>query len=199
MHSPGKVIHTAGWPLDNSTYGGSFMYHLNEPNLVTTGFVVALDYQNPYLSPYREFQRWKHHPEVSKYLKGGTCLKYGARAISEGGLQSIPKLEFPGGALIGDTAGFLNVAKIKGTHNAMKSGMVCAENVFDELVKVGWVIKGACAYVVRVHVGGVLISVHVSDRVFSGVSCCLSLIIECDTQPCTRVWCFLFPLPRAEW
>lgn len=134
-HSPGRVEHSVGWPIDKNTYGGSFLYHLKDDSpLVACGFVVALDYSNPYLSPYREFQRWKHHPSVSSTLKGGKRVAYGARALNEGGFQSIPKLTFPGGCLVGCSAGFLNVPKIKGTHNAMKSGMLAAESVFEELV-----------------------------------------------------------------
>ncbi len=131
-HRPGLVIHTTGWPLDSQTYGGSFLYHL-EGNQVAVGFVVGLDYENPYLSPYEEFQRFKTHPEIRSFFEGGRRIAYGARAISEGGFQSLPKLTFPGGLLIGDTAGFLNVPKIKGTHTAMKSGMTAAEALFDAL------------------------------------------------------------------
>lgn len=131
-HQAGKVVHTVGWPLNFNTYGGSWMYHL-ENNQVSVGFVVGLDYQNPYLSPFEEFQRFKTHPEIRGYFEGGRRLSYGARALSEGGYQSIPKLTFPGGVLVGDTAGFLNVPKIKGTHTAMKSGMVAAEAVFEAL------------------------------------------------------------------
>jgi len=131
-HQPGLVVHTAGWPMDMSTYGGSFMYHL-ENNQVAVGFVVALDYANPYLYPFEEFQRFKTHEAVRPYFEGGKRIAYGARAINEGGFQSIPKLVFPGGALIGCTAGFLNVPKIKGSHNAMKTGMLCAEAVFERL------------------------------------------------------------------
>ena len=120
-HEPGLVVHSVGWPLDKNTYGGSFLYHA-ENNQVYVGFVVALDYQNPYLSPYKEFQRYKHHPAIAKYLKGGKCIAYGARALNEGGVQSVPQLAFPGGVLIGCSAGFINVPKIKGTHTAMKSG-----------------------------------------------------------------------------
>jgi electron-transferring-flavoprotein dehydrogenase len=123
---PGLVVHTTGWPLDNKTGGGSFMYHFGD-NYVALGYVVHLNYKNPWLSPFDEFQRWKHHPEVAKYLEGGKRIAYGARAISEGGLQSIPKLYFPGGVLLGDSAGFLNVPRIKGSHNAIKSGMMAAE------------------------------------------------------------------------
>ena len=125
-HEQGLVVHTAGWPMDQKTYGGSWMYHADN-NIVSIGFVIGLDYENPYLSPYHEFQRFKTHPTVRKYLEGGKRISYGARALSEGGLQSLPKLTFPGGLLIGDTAGFLNVPKIKGTHAAMKSGMLAAE------------------------------------------------------------------------
>ncbi|XP_063240179.1 electron transfer flavoprotein-ubiquinone oxidoreductase, mitochondrial [Bacillus rossius redtenbacheri] len=131
-HRPGTVEHTMGWPLDRHTYGGSFLYHLNEPTpLVAIGFVVALDYANPYLSPFREFQRFKHHPSIRPVLEGGKRIAYGARALNEGGLQSIPRLSFPGGCLVGCSAGFLNVPKIKGTHYAMKSGMLAADAVFD--------------------------------------------------------------------
>jgi electron-transferring-flavoprotein dehydrogenase len=131
-HRPGLVIHTTGWPLDARTYGGSFLYHL-EGNQVAVGFVVGLDYENPYLSPYEEFQRFKTHPEIRGFFEGGRRIAYGARAINEGGFQSLPKLTFPGGLLVGDTAGFLNVPKIKGTHTAMKSGMTAAEALFDAL------------------------------------------------------------------
>lgn len=126
------VVHTVGYPLPLDTYGGSFLYHWGE-NLVSTGFVVGLDYKNPYLNPYRTFQEWKHHPSIAPHFENGTCISYGARAISEGGFQSIPKLYFPGGALIGDSAGFLNVPRIKGTHTAMKSGILCAESVFEKI------------------------------------------------------------------
>src|SRR3712207_369540 len=127
-HTPGLVWHSVGWPLPSDTYGGSWLYMLGE-NLVSIGFVVGLDYPNPWLSPFDEFQRFKTHPEVRKVLEGGKRIAYGARALNEGGMQSIPRLVFPGGMLIGDTAGFLNVPKIKGTHTAMKSGMVAAEAV----------------------------------------------------------------------
>ncbi|KAG9065417.1 hypothetical protein KI688_002742 [Linnemannia hyalina] len=126
---PGTVVHAMGWPIDNATYGGAFIYHMGE-DMLSLGLVVGLDYENPYLHPYKEFQRWKHHPYVKDLLEGGECLSYGARAINEGGLQSIPKLYFPGGALIGCTAGFLNLIKIKGTHTAMKSGMLAAESTY---------------------------------------------------------------------
>lgn len=129
---PGTVIHTIGWPLDQKTYGGSFLYHLND-NKVAVGFVIGLDYQNPYLSPYAEMQRYKTHPAIRATLEGGKRIAYGARALSEGGLQSLPKLTFPGGVLVGDTAGFLNVPRIKGIHAAMKSGMLAAEAVAEVL------------------------------------------------------------------
>ena len=131
-HEQGLVLHTLGWPLDRSTYGGSFLYHL-EDNQVAVGFVVGLDYSNPHLSPFEEFQRFKTHPKIRPTFEGGRRIAYGARAISEGGLQSLPKLTFPGGLLVGDTAGFLNVPKIKGTHTAMKSGMTAAEAIFGVL------------------------------------------------------------------
>ena len=132
QHHPGMIVHTVGWPMPNDTYGGSFLYHL-EDNMVAIGFVVGLDYKNPWLSPYEEFQRYKTHPAIRKHLEGGRRISYGARALSEGGLQSLPKLTFPGGLLIGDTAGFLNVPKIKGTHTAMQSAMLAADAVFDLL------------------------------------------------------------------
>jgi electron-transferring-flavoprotein dehydrogenase len=131
-HKAGTVFHSIGWPLDAKTYGGSFLYHL-ENNHVAVGFVVGLDYANPHLSPFEEFQRFKTHPKIRPIFEGGRRISYGARALSEGGFQSIPKLTFPGGLLVGDTAGFLNVAKIKGSHTAMKSGMLAAEAVFDLL------------------------------------------------------------------
>ena len=131
-HRPGLVEHTIGWPLDSGTYGGSFLYHFGD-NLVSYGFVVGLDYRNPWLSPFDEMQRFKTHPEVRKHFEGGRRISYGARALNEGGLQSIPRLTFPGGALIGDAAGFVNVPKIKGTHTAMKSGMLAAETVAEAL------------------------------------------------------------------
>ncbi|XLZ73100.1 electron transfer flavoprotein-ubiquinone oxidoreductase [Massilia sp. SR12] len=131
-HQPGLVIHTTGWPLDSKTYGGSFLYHL-ENNQVMIGYVVGLDYENPYLSPYEEFQRYKTHPEIRTFLEGGKRISYGARAITAGGLQSLPKLVFPGGALIGCDAGFLNMSRIKGSHAAIKSGMLAAESVVEAL------------------------------------------------------------------
>jgi len=131
-HQPGLVVHTIGWPLDGSTYGGSFLYHF-EDRQVAVGFVIGLDYHNPFLNPFEEFQRFKTHPAIRPTFEGGRRIAYGARALNEGGFQSIPRLDFPGGALIGDTAGFLNVPKIKGSHTAMKSGMVAAEAVFARL------------------------------------------------------------------
>ncbi|MEX0922098.1 MAG: electron transfer flavoprotein-ubiquinone oxidoreductase [Rhodovibrionaceae bacterium] len=131
-HKEGLVLHSAGWPMDDKTWGGSFIYHL-ENNQAYVGYVVGLDYQNPHLSPYHEFQRFKTHPAIKPMLEGGKRISYGARALNEGGLQSIPKLIFPGGALIGCTAGFLNVPKIKGSHTAMKTGMLAAETAFEKL------------------------------------------------------------------
>ncbi len=131
-HKPGLVIHTLGWPADTATYGGSFLYHWGN-NLVSYGYVVGLDYRNPWLSPFDEMQRLKTHPALRPHFEGGRRIAYGARALNEGGLQSVPKLTFPGGCLVGDTAGFLNVAKIKGTHTAMKSGMLAAEAVAEAL------------------------------------------------------------------
>ncbi|MDO1510213.1 MULTISPECIES: electron transfer flavoprotein-ubiquinone oxidoreductase [unclassified Neisseria] len=129
---PGLVVHSTGWPLDSKTYGGSFIYHLDN-NQVAVGFVVGLDYQNPYLSPFEEFQRFKTHPEIRKTFEGGRRIAYGARALNEGGLQSLPKLSFKGGVLVGDAAGFLNVPRIKGIHTAIKSAMLAAEAVFPIL------------------------------------------------------------------
>ena len=129
---PGTVMHTIGWPLNQKTYGGSFMYHLND-NKVALGMVIGLDYQNPYLSPFEELQRYKTHPVIRQVLEGGQCIAYGARALSEGGLQSLPKLTFPGGVIIGDSAGFLNVPRIKGIHTSMKSGMLAAQAVIEAL------------------------------------------------------------------
>ena len=129
QHAEGKTIHSIGWPLKSDTYGGSFLYHMDN-NLVAVGFVVGLDYSNPYLSPFEEFQRFKTHPDIRGTFEGGKRVSYGARALNEGGLQSLPKLDFPGGLLVGCAAGFLNVAKIKGIHTAMKSGMLAAEAAF---------------------------------------------------------------------
>ena len=132
VHQPGLIEHSIGWPLDSSTYGGSWLYHWGD-RMVSYGFVIGLDYKNPWLSPFDEMQRFKTHPAMRKHFAGGRRISYGARALSEGGLQSMPKLTFPGGALIGDTAGFLNVPKIKGTHTAMKSGMAAAEALAEAL------------------------------------------------------------------
>jgi electron-transferring-flavoprotein dehydrogenase len=131
-HVPGLVVHTAGWPLESDTYGGSFLYHL-EGNQVAVGFVVGLGYRNPYLHPFEEFQRYKTHRAIRGFFEGGRRISYGARAIAAGGLQSLPKLTFPGGALVGDDAGFLNASRIKGTHGAIKSGMLAAEAAFEAL------------------------------------------------------------------
>jgi electron-transferring-flavoprotein dehydrogenase len=132
LHEPGLVVHTAGWPLDNSNPGGSFLYHL-EDNQVVVGLIVDLSYSNPYLSPFHEFQRYKHHPVIAKYLLGGRRISYGARAISKGGLNSLPKMSFPGGLLVGCDAGTLNFSKIKGSHTAMKSGMIAAECIAEAI------------------------------------------------------------------
>ncbi len=142
QHRPGLVEHTVGWPLSNDTGGGGFIYHL-EDNQVAIGFVVHLNYTNPHLSPFDEFQRFKTHPRVRPYLEGGKRIAYGARAITEGGLQSVPKLVFPGGALLGCAAGMVNVPRIKGTHNAMKSGMLAAEAAFAAVQSEG---DGLAAY-----------------------------------------------------
>ena len=139
-HQPGFVLHTAGWPMDNNTYGGAFLYHL-EDNKVTLGFITGLDYSNPYLSPFEEMQRWKTHPNIRYYLEGDESkgikpakrLSYGARAITAGGLMSLPKFVFPGGALVGCDAGFLNVSRIKGSHAAIKTGMLAAEAAFEAI------------------------------------------------------------------
>ena len=155
-HVPGRVIHTQGWPLSESdSWGGGFLYH-QANNQVALGFVTALDYKNPYLYPFEEFQRWKQHPEIRKILEGGRRVSYGARAINEGGWQSVPKLDFPGGALIGCSAGFVNVPRIKGSHTAMKSGMLAAEAAaaaiasgrehdamveYDAAVRESWIAK----------------------------------------------------------
>lgn len=129
---PGLVEHTVGWPSGNSVYAGSFMYH-QAPNVVHIGYVVGLDYKNPYLNPYLEFQKLKTHPTIKKHLKGGKCIKYGARALNEGGYFAVPKLTFPGGVIVGCSAGFMNVAKIKGTNNAIISGTLAADSIFYEL------------------------------------------------------------------
>jgi electron-transferring-flavoprotein dehydrogenase len=133
-HQPGRIVHTIGWPLSSDVYGGSFLYHL-ENNQVAVGLVVGLDYTNPWLSPFEEFQRFKNHPAMRHLFEGGRRIAYGARALNEGGFQSIPKLIFPGGALIGCTAGFMNVPKIKGSHTAMKTGMLAAEAAFEALAQ----------------------------------------------------------------
>lgn len=132
LHCPGKVLHTIGWPLNHKTYGGSFVYHFNQ-NLLAIGFVVGLDYENPYFNPYEEFQRFKTHQGIAPLLAKGKRIGYGARTIIEGGLQSLPKLTFPGGVIVGDAAGFLNVPKIKGINNAMKSAMLAADSIFPLL------------------------------------------------------------------
>ena len=134
VHEEGLVVHTTGWPLDNHTEGGGFLYHAAD-NQVYLGLIVALNYKNPYLSPFDEFQRWKHHPKIKQYLTNGKRISYGARAVNKGGLQSLPKLFFPGGVLIGCDAGFLNGAKIKGSHTAIKSGMLAAEAIVNNLIK----------------------------------------------------------------
>lgn len=154
VHVPGTVVHSVGWPLDQMTYGGSFIYHM-KPNLVHIGMVVGLDYSNPYLSPYQEFQKLKKHPRIQSLLEGGKCISYGARCLNEGGIQAVPKLTFPGGMMAGCSAGFLNVPKIKGSHTAMKTGMLageaCAEALlgeeaapaeltkYEDMVKSSWV------------------------------------------------------------
>jgi len=131
-HQEGLVVHTTGWPLDSKTEGGGFLYHAAD-NQVFVGYIVALNYSNPYLNPFREFQRWKTHPRIRHYLEGGERIAYGARAVNKGGLQSLPELSFPGGVLAGCEAGFLNGAKIKGSHTAMKTGMLAAESIFEAL------------------------------------------------------------------
>jgi electron-transferring-flavoprotein dehydrogenase len=130
QHRPGLVQHSTGWPLDEFTGGGSFLYHFGD-RYVSVGYVVHLNYKNPFLSPFDEFQRFKHHPAIAEHLQGGTRISYGARAITEGGFQSVPKLSFPGGVLIGCSAGFVNVPRIKGSHNAMKTGMLAADAAYD--------------------------------------------------------------------
>lgn len=155
-HEPGRVIHTQGWPLSESdSWGGGFLYH-QANGQVALGFVTALDYKNPYVYPFEEFQRWKQHPEIRAYLEGGKRVAYGARAINEGGWQSVPKLDFPGGVLVGCAAGFVNVPRIKGSHTAMKSGMLAAENIaaaisagrekdslgeYDDAVRSSWIAE----------------------------------------------------------
>jgi electron-transferring-flavoprotein dehydrogenase len=131
-HKPGQIIHTTGWPMDNETYGGSWLYHFKD-NMVSVGFVIGLDYKNPYLSPFDEMQRFKTHPAIKPIFEGGRRISYGARALSAGGFQSLPKLTMPGAVIVGDSAGFLNVPKIKGNHTAIKSGMTAAEALFEHL------------------------------------------------------------------
>jgi electron-transferring-flavoprotein dehydrogenase len=153
-HHQGRIVHTVGWPMASGTYGGSFLYHI-ENNQVAVGFVVGLDYSNPHLSPFDEFQRFKTHPAIRDTFSNGRRIAYGARALNEGGFQSIPKLTFPGGMLVGCTAGFMNVPKIKGTHTAMKSGMVAAESLFaaltgtaesTEIASYGDALRGSWVY-----------------------------------------------------
>ena len=133
-HDEGMVMHTAGWPLDNNTYGGSFMYHA-ENKQIFLGYVIGLDYKNPHLSPFDEFQRFKTHPAIKKIIEGGKRISYGARALIEGGIQSLPKMSMPGALLVGCDAGTLNMPKIKGSHTAMKSGMIAAETINFENLK----------------------------------------------------------------
>lgn len=128
----GLVEHTVGWPLPQEVYSGSFMYH-EAPNIVHLGMVVGLDYKNPYLNPYQEFQKWKTHKDVRKHLEGGKCIKYGARALNEGGYFAVPELAFPGGVLAGCSAGFLNIAKIKGANNSIISGKIAAEEIYNTI------------------------------------------------------------------
>lgn len=135
-HQEGLVLHTVGWPLDHWTYGGAFIYHMSD-RLVHIGLITGLDYKNPYLSPYKEFQKYKTHPRIQAMLEGGRCISYGARCINEGGLQSIPKLTFPGGMLTGCSAGFVNMPKIKGSHTAMKTGMLAGEAAAEALIASG--------------------------------------------------------------
>lgn len=143
QHQLGKITHSVGWPLDHKTYGGSFIYHWDN-NQLSIGLVIGLDYENPYLNPYEAMQSFKHHPKIAALLKGGRCISYGARALNEGGWQSIPQLTFPGGLLVGCAAGFMNVPKIKGSHTAMKSGMLAAESLFsgkdyEQAIKNSWI------------------------------------------------------------
>jgi len=129
-HKPGLVQHSVGWPLPNDVYGGTFLYHMS-PNLVHLGMIAGLGYKNPHFNPYKEFQKWKTHKSVASLLKGGKPLQYGARCINEGGYFAIPKLTFPGGMLVGCSAGFVNNLRIKGVHTAMKSGIVAADSIFQ--------------------------------------------------------------------
>ena len=132
LFQPGYVQHTVGWPVNSDTYAGSFLYHM-KPNFIHVGLVVGLNYKNPYLNPYEEFQQLKTHPQMRKYLEGGQCISYGARALNSGGYFSIPKLTFPGGLLVGCSAGFMNVLKIKGSHTAIKSGVEAGDAIFNKL------------------------------------------------------------------
>ncbi|MEK7321657.1 MAG: electron transfer flavoprotein-ubiquinone oxidoreductase [Pseudomonadota bacterium] len=168
-HQPGKVIHTLGWPLDDRTGGGGFLYHL-EGNRVAVGYVVHLDYANPYLSPFDEFQRFKTHPALRDVFSNGERLSYGARAITEGGLQSIPKLSFPGGALIGCSAGFVNLPRIKGSHNAMKTGMLAAEAAFQAICVEGRHGDELSAYATAVAVSWVYKDLDAARNVKSALS-----------------------------
>ena len=163
---PGLIVHTIGWPMDASTYGGSWLYHM-DGNLVSVGFVVGLDYANPHLSPFEEFQRYKTHPAIRPTFEGGRRIAYGARALSEGGFQSIPKLTFPGGLIVGDAAGFLNVPKIKGNHTAMKSGMVAAEAVYEHLTG-GGDGREATAYPERLKASWVWSELHAVRNIRPG-------------------------------
>ena len=150
QHHAGKVVHTLGWPLDQHTYGGGFLYHLDN-HQVALGLIVGLDYANPYLDPYEEFQRWKTHPAIREVLQGGQRLSYGARALNEGGYQSIPKLTFPGGMLIGCAAGFMNVPQIKGSHNAMESGIIAADTICELLTEQGQELVAYQQHIQKTH------------------------------------------------
>ena len=166
LHRQGSVLHTVGWPLDSGTYGGSFLYHL-EDNQVAIGLVIGLDYHNPYLSPFEEFQRFKTHPAIAPVFEGGRRIAYGARALTEGGYQSVPRLTFPGGALIGCGAGFMDVPKIKGIHNAMASGMAAAEAVSD-LLGTGDGGAEAAGYRERLEAGWVMPELHTARNIRPG-------------------------------
>lgn len=150
LSAPGKVLHTIGWPLNNSTYGGGFLYHLDN-NQVALGLIVGLDYQNPYLDIYEEFQRWKTHPTISALLKNGQRVSYGARALNEGGYQAIPKLTFPGGMLLGCAAGFMHVPQLKGSHNAMESGILAANAICKHLHQSGQELTAYTDYIYQSH------------------------------------------------
>lgn len=182
LHKPGTIEHTIGWPLNMHTYGGSFLYHLGEGEpLVSVGMVIGLDYQNPYLNPFKEFQRFKTHPNIAPLFKGGNRIAYGARALNEGGLQSLPKLTFPGGCLVGCSPGFMNVPKIKGSHNAMKTGMLAAESIFEmigedpneitgkEPVKYEEAFKKSWVYDELYHVRNVRPSFHSKFGLYGGL------------------------------